>query len=220
MNPIKFDGEIKLSDEVSLYTCIELPLINAVKELNDMGMTTLMSSANKIDVSKRNEPIKKLINNGNGEHFNLGNGYSWVMIDWESLSDENKRQFILMNNGSIPINMSDVALNNLKHNCEINKLPVLPKELIAFYEVFDFRVFTQDSSLIGKLPTDKPEDFQFQKSRRGYGCVNSLCNHGKDYRTVVIRYPLDENTTITEVEEYYRNIIKNLSRQDQVKHSL
>ena len=69
------------------------------------------------------------------------------------------RQFILMNNGSIPINISDVALNNLKHNCEINKLPVLPKELISFYEVFDFRVFTQDSSLIGKLPTDKPEDF-------------------------------------------------------------
>lgn len=220
VNPIKFDGKIKLSDEVSFYTCIELPLINAVKELNDMGMTTLMSSANKIDVSKRNEPIKELTNHGNGEHFNLGNGYSWIMIDWESLSDENKRQFILMNNGSIPINLSDIALNNLKHNCEINKLPVLPKELISFYEVFDFRVFLQDSSLIGKLPTDKPEDFQFQKSRRGYGCVNSLCNHGKDYRTVVISYPLDENTTITEVEEYYRNIIKNLSRQDQVKHSL
>ena len=50
--------------------------------------------------------------------------------------------------------------------------------------------------------------------------MNSLCNHGKDYRTVVIRYPLDENTTITEVEEYYRNIIKNLSRQDQIKRLL
>lgn len=80
-----------------------------------------------------------------------------------------------------------------------------------------------ESAKKGLTPIFKNIDelnLEFKQNAKYVKDVNPIKFDGKDYRTVVIRYPLDENTTITEVEEYYRKIIKNLSRQDQVKHSL
>lgn len=67
--------------------------------------------------------------------------------------------------------------------------------------------------MIGQLPKDSEEDICFDKYRRGYTCVNSLCNHGFDFRTVVLRYPLDEETTVSDVIKYFSMIVNQLVDQ-------
>ena len=215
IEPIVFDGEIDVSDNNALGMCIELPVRGACQKLNSMGITTLMSSANKNDVLARDEKIDQLSNYGNS-HFNLGNGYAWIMIDWESLSMENKQKLILLNNGTITIELSDIEKQNLYHNCNVNNLEPSQKELIKFLEVFDYRVFQQDRSRIGHLTITSEEDAYFQTNRQGYACINSLCNHGVDYRVVVIRYPINDKTIITDVEKYFSIIINNLKKQKQL----
>jgi len=213
VNPINFDGEMDISDELSLYMCIESPVRNACMLLNEMGITTLMSSANKTDVESRSQKIDRYENLGSGEHFNLGNGYAWIMIDWESLSEENKQRIIMLNNGSITIELSETEKQNLSYNCSINNKEPSQKELVKLVEVFDYRVYWRNRSRIGKLSTDSEEDAYFQANREGYGCINSLCNHGEDYRTVVLRCPLDENTTVSQASNFFMSLIKKLVDQ-------
>ena len=52
VEPISFDGQIKL-DDMSLYMCIERPFRENCKALSDKGIMTLISSANANDVKTR-----------------------------------------------------------------------------------------------------------------------------------------------------------------------
>ena len=218
IEPIRFDGEIDIADEMALYMCIESPVRNACMSLNEMGITTLMSSANKIDVESRNQKIDRFQNYG-GEHFNIGNGYAWIMIDWETLSQDNKQKLIMLNNGTIPIELSDKEKTNLVHNCEINNFIVSQKELVSFFQIISVRLLSIGDRSLLKLETNSEEEKYFEQNRHGYVCNNSLCNHGDNYRTVVIRYPLDESTTISQVDNYFKNIIKYLSIQKEQSNS-
>lgn len=219
IEPIRFDGEIDIDNEMALYMCIEPPVRNACMILNEMGITTLMSSANKVDVENKNKKID-YFRNRSGEHFNIGNGYAWIMIDWESLSQYNKQKLIMLNNGTIPIELSDKEKENLAHNCEINNFPVSQKELVSFFQIVSERLLSIRDRTVLKLEVNSNEDNYFDQNRRGYACNNSLCNHGDNYRTVVIRYPLDESTTVYQVNNYFMGIIKHLDIQKkQIKPS-
>ena len=213
IDPIKFDGEIDIENEMALYMCIEAPVRKACMALNQKGIQTLMSSANKNDVESRNQRIGIYRNFGGGSHFNLGNGYAWIMIDWESLSTENKKRLIMLNNGTVSIELSEQERKNLIHNCELNHIEVSQKELVSFLEVFDMNSYSLNGNSLLQLDTSTEEDSYFQQNRRGYACLNSLCNHGEDFRTVVLRCPLDEETTTSQVEEYFMMIIKFLEDQ-------
>lgn len=218
IEPINFDGDIDINDSNALGMCVELPVRNACLELNSLGITTIMSSANKKDVLTRNEKIKSLSNFGNNEHFNIGNGYAWIMIDWESLSLENKQKLILLNNGTISIELSDKEKQNLFNNCSINNFEVSQKELVKFLEVFDYRVFQRDRGQLFNLSVNSDEDAYFQTSRQGYACINSLCNRGINYRVVVLRYPLGLDTSISDVDMYFLALISNLVHQKKQKY--
>ena len=212
IKPINFDGEIDISDVNSLSMCIELPVRDACSKLNQKGIKTLMSSANQNDVEKRYEKINRYSNHPS-EHYNIGNGYAWIMIDWETLTPENKSILINLKIGNTPIPLTEKEKNNLIHNCKLNNIDPNQSELIAFFEVVDERVLYENRDMIGQLPKDSEEDICFDKYRRGYTCVNSLCNHGFDFRTVVLRYPLDEETTVSDVIKYFSMIVNKLVDQ-------
>ena len=212
IKPINFDGEIDISDVNSLSMCIELPVRDACSKLNQKGIKTLMSSANQQDVEKRYEKIKSYSNFAN-EHYNIGNGYAWIMIDWETLTLENKRILINLKLGNISIPLTEKEKNNLIHNCKLNNINPSQSELIAFFEVVDERVLHENRDIIGQLSKDSEEDICFDKYRRGYACINSLCNHGFDFRVVVLRYPIDEETTISDVIKYFSMIVNQLVDQ-------
>lgn len=213
VQPINFDGEISLEDEVTLDVCIELPVRESCRTLNDLGIITLMSSANREDVKRKDEKVQQLTNFQN-EHYNIGNGYAWIMIDWQSLSEENKKIIIGLNSGQESIVLSEKDRIRFIHNCEVNNISPNQSELIKFFEVYDFRVLERNRSLIGKLDQTCDEDIYFDANRQGYGCINSLCNHGTDYRTVVLRCPIDEETTIADVNSFFNSIIKKFKKQN------
>lgn len=84
----------KIIDEV-----VELPLRRACKIFAKKGIETLMSSANKKNVLKKGEePVEKedidrknrIIGLEPPNFEEAGKGYAWIMISFESLSDENK----------------------------------------------------------------------------------------------------------------------------------
>lgn len=84
---------------------IELPLRNACKVFLKKGIETVMSSANKNNIVLPNEkPIEKEDVYGNGQQWcnprptfkDAGKGYSWIMINFDSLNDENKDLMFLI----------------------------------------------------------------------------------------------------------------------------
>ena len=139
VEPINFNGQIKL-DDMSLYMCIERPVRETCKALSDKGIMTLMSSANTNDVKTRYTKIdtyRHLSGFGDG-HFNIGNGYAWVMIDWASLSQENKQLFTQLNSGEIQIPLTETEKASFEHNCKINQFPIKQSELVKFFEIVDY----------------------------------------------------------------------------------
>ena len=87
------DHTNNLIDEI-----IELPLRRACKIFKQRGIETVMSSANKNNILKPGEhPIEKEDVYGGMEKLfethtflEAGKGYAWIMINFNTLSDENK----------------------------------------------------------------------------------------------------------------------------------
>ena len=78
---------------------IEEPLRKACKVFRKKGIKTVMSSANKNNVLEDGDkPIEKADVYGSGQQFlkdrptyeDAGKGYAWIMLDFETFSDENK----------------------------------------------------------------------------------------------------------------------------------
>lgn len=94
VNLLQKDDAEKVIDEI-----IELPLRKAYKVFRKKGIETLMSSANKNNVLNKGEkPKEKEDVYGNGQQWfyprpsyeDAGKGYAWIMINFDTLSDENK----------------------------------------------------------------------------------------------------------------------------------
>lgn len=85
--------------ETVIDEIIELPLRRACKIFMKKGIETVMSSANKNNVLTPGEtPTEKEDVYGNNQQWidprpsfeDAGKGYAWIMINFDSLSDENK----------------------------------------------------------------------------------------------------------------------------------
>lgn len=221
VEPIGFDGQIKL-DDMSLYMCIERPVRETCKALSDKGIMTLMSSANTNDVKTRYTKIdtyRHLSGFGDG-HFNIGNGYAWVMIDWASLSQENKQLFTKLNLGEIQIPLTETEKVSFEHNCKINQFPIKQSELVKFFEIVDYYKLIKGQITPNRLPQSSSEDTYFDSVKNGYAVYNSLLNHGADFRVVVIKCPIDENTKASDVNKYFNFIVQKLTMQASKKYPI
>ena len=86
----------KNADEI-IETIIEKPLQKACKECKNKNIETVMSSANKNNLVKKNkirinkrEAIERA-NQGKTQTFlTAGKGYAWLMSNYNTLSDENR----------------------------------------------------------------------------------------------------------------------------------
>lgn len=94
INLLKRDNAETVIDQI-----IELPLRKACKIFLEKGIQTVMSSANKNNILPTGTaPTEK--EDVYGDHQELqfprpsfedaGRGYAWIMLDFDSLSDENK----------------------------------------------------------------------------------------------------------------------------------
>ena len=215
IKPIIFDGDINLDDVSTINECIEPPLRKACKQLTEKGIKTIMSSCNSEDVKNRNIKINSYrVGQGFNPPFFIGNGYAWIIIDWESLSEENKYIFVNYNSGKIQMPLSDREYNILEHNCSLDspKIPI-SWQMVRFFEVIDGNKFFEDRSDFGKLEQKSEFDSYFDLNRNGLLSYCSLNNISSDYRVVVLRYPIDELTTVGDVEKFFDKFIQQLSNQ-------
>lgn len=220
-----YDGEIDITDEVMIKLCLEKPVRNICLELSKNGIPTLMSSANNKNVISRNNDVdEERLYIGQNDDWNIGNGYAWIMLDWDMLSEENKQYLISIKNNETDLSLSESELKNLEHNCIVNNKAISQDELIKLYEYIDV-----PKDLVLSLNYDSKEiinqlnipslsiDSLYDANKQYLFGHNSLNNRSKHFRTIVIRYPIDENTKVLDVENYFNKITSKLIKNNQGK---
>jgi len=185
--------ENKNADEI-IDIIIEKPLQKACKQCKQKNIETVMSSANKKNIlKKKQERIKradykeKEKNNILQTFIQVGKGCAWLMINYNTLSDENKEIFF-----SLEKEYGEDAIWFVKSSyIEFLNLFRKPLKLKEKIEIFD---------------DNYSADFKERQLLMMY-------NNKYPRRNVFIRMPINENTTVEEVEEYFSEIILKLVKQ-------
>ena len=74
-----------------------------------------MSSANAKNITSRDVCIdEQRIYIGEDDPWTIGNGYAWIMMDWDALSDENKQYLISIRSNETDLELSDSDIKKIK----------------------------------------------------------------------------------------------------------
>lgn len=171
---------------------IEKPLQKACKEFRLKNIETCMSSANKKNILKdSSKRVSKSDILYGMEHHKLqtflkaGKGYAWVMVNYNSLSNENKE-----------------ILFNLKDELGEDIVLFANPSFANFYKKLQKKLGYNDVV----LSTGDKYDEVFEKNKIVF-MYNTNMYPG---RSVFIRMPIDEKTSVEDVENYYDKIIDRL----------
>lgn len=182
----------KNADEI-IEIIIEKPLQKACKDCKNKNIETVMSSANKKNIVKKDKIInkaevtEKIKQSKNQSFVNAGKGYAWLMINYNTLSDENRE-----------------ILFSLEKE--------LGEEIIWFVK----ENFTDTMNSIRKRLKMKPIIQEFNdKYAEKFKEKQLLLMYNNNYptRNIFIRMSIDEKTEVKEVEEYFDEIISKLVKQ-------
>ena len=185
--------ENKNAEEI-IEIIIEKPLQKACKDCKNKNIETVMSSANKKNIVKndkdrinKKEVVEK-INQKKMQNFTqAGKGYAWLMINYNTLSDENRE--ILF---SLEKKLGEETIWFVKEN------------------------FTDSMNLIRKRFKMRPILQEFNdKYANQFKEKQMLLMYNNKYptRNVFIRMPIDKKTEVEEVEEYFDKITSKLVKQ-------
>lgn len=196
---------------------IELPLRKACLAFRKKGIKTLMSSANKNNVLHQGEePIEKenLYKTKDGDTIispvmfdEAGKGYAWIMIDFNSLSDENKDWLFKLeerrdkNNAKIGEKgvwfVQPCEIQNLEYGLKVGK--------------YDYEFLKQTVS-----KTDIPQNVRFDKRLAEFHKRHIVLAYNwamYSLQTVILRMPVNEQTTVEEVEQYFIQLAESFKEQ-------
>ncbi|MBR0350252.1 MAG: hypothetical protein IJH76_00230 [Clostridia bacterium] len=182
------------SPEEIIELIIEKPLQKACKTCVKKNIETVMSSANCKNVLKPNEQRidrKDVVEKAKTklfQNFNVaGKGYAWIMINYNTLSDENKKKLFELEEkyGEDCIWFVKSSYNEFKN--AIRKFFRLNPLVETFDDTYADK-FKQKQLLI-------------------------VYNNRYPRRSVFIRMPINETTTIDNVETYFDEILSNLKVQ-------
>lgn len=201
VNLLKSDNEIDVIDQI-----IELPLRKACKIFRNKGIETVMSSANKNNVLKPGEKsIEKEDVYGNIEKLfethtflEAGKGYAWIMLNFDTLSDENK---------DLLFELEERKRKNGEKIGEKIIWFVHPTEMngniefslrIGKYDYDFLRTVLNEENIPKKVEVDK-KLIEFEKRHIVllYPWLDSSTE------AVFLRMPINEKTTVEEVQEYF-----------------
>ena len=198
IKPINKFGKKLLEDKDAneiIRTIIEKPLQNACIKFKDKNIETSMSSSNRKNVLKKNKArvnkvdiIKKLNNHKSPTFLQAGKGYAWIMLNYLTLSDENKKILFDMEKELGEDSVWFVRSNYIDTLNAIRK-PFRLKPIIKKYD-------------------DDNYNEQFINKQ-----ITLMYNHKYPLRSVFLRMPIDENTRDTDVEEYFNQITNRFVKQ-------
>lgn len=192
--------------EVVINTIIELPLRNACRKLMEKGVETFMSSANKNNVLKQGEkPKEKNDVYGNGQNLmsphptfeDAGKGYAWVMINFDTLSDDNKDLLFSLEERKGP-NGESIGEKAIwfVHPFEMGNL------------IYDMKIGKYDYDFLRKIISEDeiPKDIQVDAKLAEFERRHIVLGYNPERystQTVILRMPINEQTTVEEVDEYF-----------------
>ena len=200
MNLLRYD------DNDIIDKIIELPLRKACKIFKQKGIETVMSSANKNNVLKAGQKaIEKEDVYGNMEkllenHLFLeaGKGYAWIMLNFNTLSDENKDLLF------------EIEQSKDKNKEKIGEKLIWfvhPTEMdgnVEFslrtgkYDYDYLRSFMNEEEIPKNIKVDeKLVEFEKRHIVLLYPWIDSSTE------AVFLRMPINEQTTVEEVEQYF-----------------
>lgn len=173
---------------------IEKPLQKACKQCLEKNIETVMSSANQKNIVKNNkrrnkkEVLERVKQNKTQTFLEVGKGYAWIMINYNTLSDEN-REIIF----SLEQELGEETIWFVKSSYEDFMNSIRRKfKMEEKFEIFN----------------DKYAD-KFKEKQ-----IVLMYNNRYPRRNVFIRMPINENTKVEEVEEYFKKIICKLKKQN------
>lgn len=187
---------------------IELPLRKACKIFRDKGIETIMSSANKNNVLKDGEsPTEKEDVYGTLEklmesHYftEAGNGYAWIMLNYNSLNDDNKKMVFELED-------KDGRLVWFVHPFEMNSNIEYGLRLGKFTKEYLKRVIGEE-----QIPKGVEFDPSLQEFENRH--VVLLYPWEPTTEAVMLRMPISKTTTVEEVEDYFVKIADLFKSQD------
>ena len=222
IEPIDRYGQNFLIIDKSINTLIEenieLPLQKACRIFYDKGIETVMSSANKNNLLKPGERPLEKEDVRDQEFFtdratfeDAGKGYAWIMINFDTLSDENKDMLFRLE--------SKVDKNGEKTGEKLVWF-VQPFRVTNIAYMIKTGQFTkkfvasalseQEMKLYENLEVDE-RLAEFEKRRIGL-----MYNGRYPINTVILRMPINEKSTVEEVEEFFVNFTKLFKLQRQL----
>lgn len=183
----------KNSDEI-IELIIEKPLQKACKECKQKNIETVMSSANKKNVLKdnskrvkRSEYKEEEKNNILQKFYQVGKGCAWLMINYNTLSDENRKIFF-----------------DLEEELGEDVIWFVKSSYIEFLNSFR-------KPLKLKEKVENFEDKYANKFKERQ--LLMMYNNKYPRRSIFVRMPIDENTKVEDVEEYFTKINNRLVKQ-------
>lgn len=179
--------ENKDADKI-IETIIEKPLQKACKRFKNMNIETSMSSANRNNIVKKNKTrvnkqdvIEKRKTSKWQTFLRAGKGYAWIMLNYNTLSDENREVLFDMEEQLGEDSVWFVQSNYTEFINSIRKLfklkPIEEKYNDKYAEKF------KEKQLI------------------------LMYNNRYPKRSVFIRMPIFDETRVEDVENYFDKII-------------
>ena len=197
IKPIGKVGKNLLKDKNSnklIELLIERPLQKACIHCKEKNIETVMSSANKNNIVKNNNKritkadVIKIANKNKVQTFlQAGKGYAWLMLNYNTLSDENIKILFSLEKDLGEDYIWFVKSNYIEFINSIRKILKL-KEIVEVFDDTYANKFKEKQLIL-------------------------MYNNRYPRRNVFIRMPIDENTKIEDVELYFDKIISRLVKQ-------
>ena len=213
--------ENQVLNDNNLEEFIESPLIEPVKRFNEKGVKTLMSSCNKQNVKWINEDGVNLYTKDIKEDvmykdlYSFGYGYAYIMMDFDSLSEENrmimKSTYAVLNEG-------------LNEDCDQSKAyrgskkviyGAVPSTVTVGQHEYDTNGFKKRPGIYFSIKTLKEDSLKTNDDffLNNYDTVPTSTTVP---RIVIMRYPVNDKTETQDVTNYFNKIADMLVAKEPV----
>lgn len=192
---------------------IEEPLKKPIKVFYNKGIRTVMSSANKNNIVPKGEKPKNKEDVKSGYLFldgstfeDAGVGYAWIMLDFDILSDKNKEMLFRLEE------RKDEKGNKVGEEAIWFVHPTIMGNIDYQMKTGRFNYDLLGPSAKDEKPIEivkvDPQYVKFEDK-----AIILPYNNRYPANTVILRMPVNENTKVEEVEEYFCKIAELLKSQ-------